>query len=398
MGETGEVPIEVAESAQKVKIEKDVEIDVRDYFALGKFQKRGEAIDPTHPWNTVRYEGVWIENEFGTIVVGETYDAEVAQTSKEPPFGLLIAEQTKKDGQASSVFIRDLNQSQRGYVMEAIRIIAPCLPDEARHKFIRNIIQELPSLKDEEFIFRRLAEMALELIPDYENIPQAKQTFQWPELKDKTPTEEQQKQLTNFINLVARKMPSDRFAERMEDFFQNDLAFIDDPYGTNYQSIFIEMIQWVLKERKDTQRNSELLKKGRPEEYTIKDKVTRPIRSEEELEKVLRSLPVEPMPDTRGRFRTNKTPELVELDRVVGGTGIETWLVSDSEGRGLTRIFKLALMFQEDEEVSRLLGGIAPIEFIEFNRKYYVGDGRHRVAALKALGVAKVPAMVTHIK
>jgi len=40
-----------------------------------------------------------------------------------------------------------------------------------------------------------------------------------------------------------------------------------------------------------------------------------------------------------------------------------------------------------------------PIKAIEFNEKYYIeGDGRHRTATLKALGVAEAPMIVTHIK
>lgn len=412
MGETGEIPINVVGAEPKPKVAEPVvelaaeppqkeaekaQVDPRDYFVIGKFQKRAEAIDPdkVHPWNTVHYGGLLIENSFGAIAAGETYDTNLAQTSEETPFGLLIAEQTS-DGKASSVFVRGMDQNQRGYVMDAIYTIAPSLPDEARHQFVRKIIQEAPTLKDEKVIAEKLARMGLDLLPDFVNTSQVEQIPQWPEVGGRAPTEEQQVQLTEFARLVASKMPSDRFNTRMRKL-QDDLRFTDDPYGRNYQTIFTQMTQWVLDEREDTGRNYGLLQREKPDEYPIKDKVTRPICSEDELREALASLPVEQMPDTRGRYRANEAPEMVRLDCVVGGTGIETWSVSTSEGRGFSKILELTRELQSGK--ARVVGRNEPIRLIEVDGKYYVeSDGRHRIAALKALGVAEVPAMVTHIK
>lgn len=406
MEETGEVPINVAEAAPKpvvveptrqVEAKKGVQVDARDYFVIGKFQKKAESIDPnkTHPWNTVHYRSFLAGNNFGVIAVGETYDAEVAQTSKESPFGLLIVERTS-DGKASSAFVRGLDQSQRGYVMDAINTIAPSLSDETRHQFIKRIIQEAPTLKDERVIALRLARMGLELLPDFANTSQSEQITQWTEVEGKAPTKEQQAQLAEFTKLVASKMPGDRFTEHMQRF-QDDLRFTDDPYGRNYQTIFTQMTQWVLDERGDTQRNYGLLQREKPDEYTINDKVTRPIGSEDELKTALASLPVEPMPDTRGRHRSNEVPEMVRLADIVGGTGIETWEVSTSEGRGFPKIFEFTQEFQKGN--ASVVGRNEPIRLIEVDGKFYVeGDGRHRTAALKALGVPEAPALVTHIK
>lgn len=384
------------ESAQQFE-EKIMKVDARDYFAIGKFQKRAESIDPnmTHPWDTVHHIGFWAENNFGTIVAGETYDPNVGQTSEEKPFGLLIAERTS-DEKASSIFVKDLSQDQRVYVMDVIKTIAPCLPDEARHQFVRKIIDLAPTLKDEEVIVERLAKMFLELLPDYSNTFQSETTSQWPEVNSKLPTEKQQEQLAEFTRLVAKKIPTDRFIARMQELKQ-DLYFIDDPYGRGYQKIFLDMTQWVLDERKDTQRNYDILQRREPDVYSTKDKVTRPIASESELKTVLSSLIVEPMPDIKGRHRSNEVPEMVRLDDVVGGTGIETWEVSTSEGRGLPKILEFAQGFQNGS--ASVVGRNEPIRIIEVDGKFYVeSDGRHRIAALKALGVAEVPALVTHVK
>lgn len=377
MGEIGEVPIDVtetvpkpagAEPGRKVEAEKSTQVDVRDFFAIGKFQKKAESVDPNklHPWTTVHYNGFLAENNFGAIVAGETYDTNLTQTTTEIPFGLLIAEKTS-DGQGSSVFIKDLDQNQRGHVMDTINTIAPSLPDKARHQFIRRIIQEAPTLKDKKVIAERLAKMSLELLPDYANTSQSEWTTQWTEAGGETPASEQHTQLEDFSRLVASKIPSDRFAERIQRF-QDGLRFIDDPYGRNYQTIFTQMTQWVLDEREDTQRNYDILQRERPDEYTIKDKVTRPIRSEDELKTALASMSVEPMPDTRGRHRTDETPEMVRLDSVTGGNGIETWSVSTSEGRGLSRVFEFTRELQNGN--ANVAGRNEPIRLIEADGKF----------------------------
>lgn len=383
MSETAEVPTN--------------EVVARDYFAIGKFQKKAESIDPdkTHPWTTVHYGGFLAESGYGAIAVGETYDSSIAQTSEGTPFGLLISEKTN-DGLANSVFDRDLDQDQRGYVMDAINTLAPSLPDESRHQFIRRIIQEATSLKDEKVIAERLARMGLELIPDYIDSHQTEARYPWPEIGGKIPTPEQQSQLAEFTRLAASKMPSDGFAERMHRL-QDNLRFTDDPYGRNYQTLFTQMAQWVLDEREDTKRNYDILQREKPEEFTIKDKVTRPVNSEDELKAALSSLPVEPIPDTRGKYKSDEIPEIVQLERVVGGTGIETWSVSTSEGRGLSKIFEFTRELQNGN--ASVTGRNKPIRLIEVGGKYYVdSEGRHRTAALKALGVVEVPAMVIHIK
>ncbi|HLD27069.1 MAG TPA: ParB N-terminal domain-containing protein [Patescibacteria group bacterium] len=405
MSETGEVPIKVVEATPKPfvadpnkKIETGgvTQIDARDYFAIGKFQKKAESIDSdnSHPWSTVQYVGFLAENDYGAIAAGETYDTNLAQTSTETPFGLLIAEKTS-GGQGNSVFVRDLDRKQRGYVMDAINTFAPSLPDATRHQLVRRIIQEAPNLKDEKVIVEKLTRMGLELLPDHAN--RATEALpQWIEVGGQTPSVEQQKELAEFTRLVASKVPKEEFDNRMKKL-QDDLRFTDDPYGRNYQTIFAQMSQWVLDGREDASRNYGILQREKPTEYTIKDKVTHPIATEDELKERLSSLPVEPMPDTIGRSITDETTEIVKLDQVVGGTGIETWSVSTSEGRGLSKILELTRELQSGN--ASVAGRNEPIRLIEVDGKYYVeSDGRHRTAALKALGVAEVPVMVTHFK
>lgn len=375
-------------------------LDARDYFAIGKFQKTAELIDPdkTHNWSLVRNPGVFIKSEFGTIVVGETYNAEAMSTNK---FGILIAERDV-DGKASSVFLEHLNQSQRIDLMYAIHLIAPCLPDKQRHEFLRKIIQTNEHLREAPFISEIITRMALELLPNHQNSQKNSEfdfVIELPPVNGKRPTQEQQKTFVEFARIVASKMPKDKFDENLQKFLDN-LPFTTDPYGKNFSTIFFEMTQWVLDVREDTQRKYNILKMEEPDQYPIEDQITTEIHSLSQLESILASLPIEEMPDIRNRVRGNERPEIVSLNNIVGGNGITRWdKISTSEGRGLSHVYELIYKLKQREVSVTGKGGKEPIRLIKIGDKFFVeSDGRHRVAALKAMGVDKIPAMVTYIK
>ncbi|MCS7091765.1 MAG: hypothetical protein NZM26_00215 [Patescibacteria group bacterium] len=409
MTEVEEVPAGIAKPApdlsfqanEQFRNEISLPIDPRDYFAIGKFQKAAESIDPeiSHPWHAVRSGYFWAENSYGSIAVGETYSSST-YVPEEKRYGLLIAEKTV-DGQASSVYITTLDKNQRGGVVDAINKIAPCLTDDIRHKFIREVIQLAPKLTDEDVVFEKLATKGLKLLPDYPDnfqyeSDQRESDQSWPEVNGKLPTEKQIMQLIEFSKLVASKMPRETFINHMQQWHGN-LRFYNDPYGSGYSSLFVEMTNWVLESRPDTPRNYELLKRGNPNEYPVVDKITRHIGSEEELKQILRNLHVEQMPDISGRHMGEELAQMVELDKVVGGSDLKTWSVSESAGRGVSNIWNIVNELKRGNGTI-VAGGREPIKIIQLDGKYYIGDdGRHRIAALKALGVDKIPALVTPV-
>lgn len=96
-------------------------------------------------------------------------------------------------------------------------------------------------------------------------------------------------------------------------------------------------------------------------------------------------------------------PAFVSVDKVVGGwnyaqqpDGHTTWLVdspgNEREHRGAPRILEIVDKFREGE----LFLPSAPIRVEKHGDDYYIGgDGRHRVAAMKAMGVKEIPMIVT---
>lgn len=123
--------------------------------------------------------------------------------------------------------------------------------------------------------------------------------------------------------------------------------------------------------------------------------ITNAIRNKEDLESALQNLPrPEPMPEIKVGM---PKAEFVQLKDVVGGNNMDNWSVSSEQGRGLDKIHSIVESFQNG---TLNVNGekVPPIQVRKVNGKYYVdGDGRHRVAALKVLGVDKVPMMVKSV-
>lgn len=385
-GEPNQEPMTTSERAAQ-------NIDPRDYFRGTTFQKDAERIDPdkSHPWQAARGDGFFVSDEFGQIALAETFDVE--ETDEDDKVGLLLAE-TASDGQSSSTYIRnELSPRVRGQFADVINEVSPRLSGETRHKFVRTLIQLVSSLENQpdEVVAETLTTLTLKLLPDH---PQGIEASEVPQIGTASP--QQQEQLTRLIKLVSKKMPAEMFSQKFNEL-QDNLRWIDDAFGRNYASMLVDIRRWALDSRQDTVRNYDVLRKKEPVDYPVKDMITRDFASPAELEQILRELPVEPMPDVRFAPRYRERAELVQLDQVLGGTGINDWTVSTSQGRGVGKILELSQALKQGS--ASVAGNNQPIIAIEVGGKFFIeADGRHRTAALKALGVKEVPMLVTHIK
>jgi hypothetical protein len=368
-------------------------VDARDYFRDTAFQKEAEELDPdkSHRWQTARGAGVLVRDDYGKVALAETFDAE--EPDRDNRVGLLLAEQDK-DGRGSSAYVRnELNPAIRGRIVDIVNDVSPRLNGENRHTFVRALIQLLPTLEkqSEEVVTETLNTLVLKLVPDH---PSGVEANEIPHIG--AANAQQQEQLVRLITLASKKMSPENFSQRLSQF-QDNLQRMDDSFGRNYVNLLSDIRSWVLDSREDTKRNFEALRRTEPIDYLIGDKITREFSSQDELEQILRALPVERMPDITFAQRSRVQAEFVDLERVVGGTGIDNWTVSTSQGRGLEKIYQLSQALKDGS--ASVVGNNQPIKVVEMDGKYFVeADGRHRTAALKALGVARAPMLVTHIR
>lgn len=385
--------MEVNEGAQIQEKELERSVDVREYFAITKFQKKAESLDPdkSHEWSKARMFTLMAEDNYGVVAVGELAD----WNEEKPIHQILIAEKTN-DGTSNSALVDGLSQNTVGNICGVLSTVIPCLPSEIRYEYVRKIIGETQEYKTEDNLTERLSREALEMLPDFLNHPEMEaMPVEWGVYDEEKPTEEQLKQLSGFVELLKNKMSWESFNQQMEKYLY-ELKSYDRPYSKTYNFLYTDMTNMVLNDRLDTERRYDILQREEPLAFSVKDKVTRKIENDDQLKEVLGAMPVERVPNIHWLKRGTETAEMVDMEKVVGGPGIESWaVISDSEYRGFGNIKHIIKGFLSGEIT--VTGKNMPISLLEYQGKYYIdGDGRHRTAALKALGVAQAPALVVH--
>lgn len=129
--------------------------------------------------------------------------------------------------------------------------------------------------------------------------------------------------------------------------------------------------------------------------FPVHDLIGRQVGSLEGLKQVLKEEPAEAVPD----ILDNSQPwvaEFVSIEKIVGGgVGKIDWsVISKAEGRGIERVWAIIQAIQKGNIDLTGIGDQLKVK--EINGKYYVSQGRGRVAALKALKIPFYPMYVKH--
>lgn len=315
--------------------------------------------------------------------------------------GLLLAAKTVGQ-EPVATYITDLDPAVRDFASDVVSLVARRFPVMSRQEFIKQLDENDSGLitKTPDEAASEIATRAINLLPDYPTATKLDHEINLPRVDygQAEPTEQQRTELQQFLELLSTKMPPASFQASLDEFTKN-IPFTDHIYGKNFKYIYTDALGWLAASRPDTQIDDTASERTTPTAtFPIKDLVKRKFSSDDELKRVLADMPVKPEPDTRLAKHGPKVAEFVDLDKVVGGPGITDWsIVSTSEGRGLDRIKEIADKFTNG--TMDIAGRDTPIYVEEVNGEYFIGrDGRHRIAALKALGVPFAPMMVSHVE
>ncbi len=387
----GELPTVQQDTVSSSESDPDA-IDPRYYFRETLFQAEAEKIDrnQSHPWEASRGEGLLVRDEYGSVAMTETFDPE--DPDVENRSGLLLAELDGTNASSSAYIRNKLDSRTRGSIADVVIDVSPRLKGKTHHVFIRMLIKLLPALENQPdaVVVDTITTMILQLLPDH---PQAIGATEIPQIG--MASLQQQEQLSRLILLASKKMPAETFALKLAEL-QDNLRRIDDPFGINYPSMIIDIRKWVLYSREDTSRNYDAVERKEPLTFSVKDRATRTFSSAADLELVLKALPFRRKPSTSFAHSGRKRAEVVQLERVLGGTNMDDWTVSSRTERSVAKIFELTQDLIEGP--ASVAGRNLPIRAFEIDGNYYIDeDGRHRTAALKALGVPEVPMLVTHV-
>lgn len=364
----------------------------REYFRVGVFQKRAEDSDLNigHRWDLVM-EGTdfQVSGEKGLMMMGETFDMET-----EPPgFGLLVMSKFGSET-VSHAWDRMLNQEVRGRVMDMVRNITPRLNEEQRHEWMKDLIEragELGELTEAEFV-EVMGGLVFESVPDVELEEIGREEMG--DLVDQLEGAGGER-LERFIKTLSKKVSPEK-AKQVLTTLNDNVRRLADPTGKDLPYVMNLYFKGIMDSRDDMEYDYEALGRDPVEMYEVKDQIQQKFKDRGELDVVLSGMDCEPFPYTSHLRESNSVYEIVPIEEIVGGSGMKNWLVSPEESRGPELIYKYVQMAQNGE--FKIGGNQLAMNVIEVDGKYFVyRDGRHRVAALKALGVGEVPMRVIHM-
>jgi len=368
--------------------------DPRDYIAKEKFLKTAGRLDPSpeSPWKDVRNTG------FGRLL-SENDDAVVATGIAKKGSDYKLITFSRYGETAYSKTLEGLTQAKAECIAETIKQAAIHLPNEQRCAFVRMIgkresdFQELDLTRVTEVCYTEL----LSLVPDLDKEKKVKIDF--PDNQGEEPTKEQRIQLKKYLKIVSRKLNQEQ-TDKLIEKFKDDCHWRSGVFSVNYNLSFPDIFNLMLAERDDLLEDFESLTPKRPaQRFPVEGLTSNNIASEEQLEKILKDMPAKKPPEARLMFIAERGAEFVDLDKVVGGH----YEISHEDGtfllqegtRGLPHIFK---MCQDLQTGTMDINHSGPIRVQEYEGEYFVvDDGRHRIAALKALGVPFVPMIVSRL-
>lgn len=360
--------------------------DARDYFADGVKEKLVRTLDPNpdHHWEDAKgdvriardglkvFEGVARHRDgtAGFLIAGERPDGTVC--SDEIVVSWQIADQAIELFKTASLYLPiELVQAHTERLAEYLR--------HAEHEPLAQITAMMESFfavlpKDPDA-------MPLELLP---NLPEKH--------RDGGPTAAQQEAFQKVVRAASAVLPPELLLTKL-DAFLADIPYTMNAYQNYFPALLQDIAKWAVVDRPQypprygAGDTGDMLSK-----FAVDKSISRECATQEDAETYLALQAAEPMPPLHRLHGKPRVPEIVPLEKLVGGNGIEDWSrIPTSENRGMKQIWKLMQEMQNGQFDCTL----APMKVAKYQGKYYVdGDGRHRAAALKALGVERAPMLV----
>lgn len=383
---------EPVELVEKESLKGLPSMDPRDYFRLTQFQKLGALVASSNEgyWGQVIFDSFYMSCQSGVIAAGTTYD------NRTDTYGIIFV--CKESSQAPfEVYIPHLNQERRNFIIEYLNEFVPSLPGNRRIKYSKGVIEiylENPNLSIEDMAFK-LGNEVLGYVDDQLNLN--KQVSDIESVVSLLPPDDakKKKQIYDFLLVFARKMAPEDFKDCVKRFIDR-IQMEDGVWTQNFKFFPDRVLKWLFQSRGDLERDDRSLERPGLAKYPVQDKIKIPIQGEENLGEVLATLRVKAEPDVRSFSKGITKAKFVPLEKVMGGAGIKDWRIIGTNERGIKRILYFAELYQEGRYDPRKEQSEA-IKAFEYKGEFYIIAGRHRVAALKALGASEIPMLVVEI-
>lgn len=369
--------------------------DARVYFKQTWLQKQAAEIYPNsdYPWEAAQDIFVY-GNEKYKVACAMIDDREQEDVKKRN--SLLLTFSSGEKNKISIHITNEISSNLRNVIYDLCKDVFARLNSQQVELFAQSLQNSIHLLIGQELVVSKiiLAELVLSVIPNtledtsdsYFNFPQA--------------TQDQEKKLNQLLNIARKKLSSAMFNIKYEHWHK-ELNGSLDSFGSDFDYYLDKILRFVLDAREDTEFDFSKIITPEVAEFDIRPQIKRNLSSPAELTEVLSQLPFERKPHYFNILKgSRRKAEMVNLDQVIGADTSHghKWTISDSSDRGITKIWELVQGLSDGTIDIAGQDGINPIDLVKYEGRYYIRmDGRHRVAALKALGVKQIPATVTHL-
>jgi len=358
--------------------------DARDYFAESAITKLASELDPdiSHDWSTMQHVDLARDSQ-GAVIFGVQREQD--------EYVMAFVEKTKGQ-QAQSVEYRVTDKMLCDVTNNYMRLGSTFLPAEQHHNLVANIVEALRKSTNETIATRagHLGVAFLStLTPKYPERPPVSAAQLPTKHQDGPLQSDQQQAYKNITKQLTKYFTDEEIASKTKQFCE-DASRTMNVYTSFFPYQLEELVKLAVDDNPDY-----------PPQYyrrDISDKtvsfdasksVTRRPQSIAAMTELLKQEPFEHIP----QYHSNgaKKAAIVEVAKVVGAFNATDWAsINSSENRGRERIWELA------ERMQRGQPDPYPIHVVKIKDKYFISqDGRHRMAALKALGIPRCPMMVS---
>ncbi len=358
--------------------------DARDYFAVSATAKLISEIDPdiSHDWLKMQHTELARDLQ-GIVAFGSHREAD--------EYVMAFVEKSKGQ-QPQSVEYRVTEKIICDVTANYMRLGSTFLPPEQHHNLAANIVDALRNSTGQTVATRASqlgAAFLRTLTPKYTERQPTTATRLPVEHRDGPLQADQQQAYETITKQLTTLFSDEEIANKTNQFCDNVSHTMNA-----YTSFFPYQLEELVKSAVDNNPDY-------PPQYDRRDisnkivnfdaskSITRRPESIEDMTKILKQESFEHIPP----YRSNGEEEaaIVEVAQVVGAFNATDWAsINTSENRGVARIWELA------ERMQRGQPDPYPIHVIKIKNKYYIGqDGRHRMAALKALGIPRCPMLVS---
>lgn len=358
--------------------------DARDYFAVSATAKLASETDPdiSHDWFNMQHTEL-ARDEQGAVIFGITREND--------EYVMAFVEKSKGQ-QPQSVEYRVKDRSLCDVTSNYMRLGSTFLPAEQHHNLVANMIDALRSSTNQSSATRtgKLGAAFLRtLTPKY---PERQ-----PTTASKLPTEHRdgslqtdQQQAYETITKQLTTLFTDEEIAAKTSKFCDDVSRTMNAYTSYFPYQLEELVKLAVDNNPDYPPQYDRRDIGdKVVNFNASKSVTRRPQSIAEMTEILKQEPFEHIPP----YRSNgaKKAAIVEINQVTGAFNATDWAsINSSENRGRERIWELA------ERMQRGQPDPYPIHVVKIKDKYFIGqDGRHRMAAMKALGIPRCPMLVS---